>query len=52
MNNGYFHCCFGDVIAILVCIQFVWNTLACPRPILESNLVIVLVYQEFLDDAC
>ena len=25
-------------------IQFVWNTLACLRPILEGNLVIVLVY--------
>ena len=37
--NGYFYCCFiGDVIAILGCIQFVWNTLACPRPVLEGNL--------------
>ena len=45
MNNGYFHCCFiRDVIAMSVRIQFVWNTLECPRPILEGNLVIVLVY--------
>ena len=34
-------CFIRNVIAILVCIQFVWNTLACPRPIvLEGNLLV------------